>query len=202
MSLNLFKFWIRFELWLQSTRQALLEPLARRAVPSPRGAARASGDVEPLPAPASFAIRAPQHPPSFSLLAGRPRGSAPRRRLSPHPAVVDSPVRIPSDSPSGMRSCPKFHWSSPASPTGTSPLLGAAFGLSRPRQRARLLHLPELQVEPPTAPCLSTPERRRPPLQALVSSLFLSLYKRWWSVLAWQSGPCRWPCSGKKKTRS
>jgi hypothetical protein len=109
MSLNLFKFRIRFELWLQSTRQALLAPLARRAVPSPRGAARASGEVEPLPAPASFAIRAPQHPPSFSLLAGRPRGSAPRRRLSPHPAVVDSPVRIPSASPSGMRSCPKFH---------------------------------------------------------------------------------------------
>jgi hypothetical protein len=49
MSLNLFKFRIRFELGLQSTQQAPLAPLARRAVPSPRGATRACGDLEPLP---------------------------------------------------------------------------------------------------------------------------------------------------------
>jgi hypothetical protein len=45
----------------------------------------------------------------FSLLSGRPRGSAPRRPPPPQPAIVDSFVGTPSASYSTTRICPKVH---------------------------------------------------------------------------------------------
>jgi hypothetical protein len=109
-----------------------------------------------------------------AVLAGTDASRPPPPSRQPTHAVARSPAHFL------RRPTPGKHCAAISLHLGrriSSPKLRAASGLSR--QRARSPHLPELQVEPPTAPCLSTPERRWPPLHGPVSSLFLSIDQQW-----------------------